>query len=80
MYMWNRRSINRAHTANMSIIPTSQRTDMVRRNIIPQESVRNEGRTSRDDSLLNSAGCLIRVIKRTRRNDVIYLKNHNVPK
>ena len=33
MYVWNRRSNNRTNTENMSIIPTSHRTDMVRRNI-----------------------------------------------
>ena len=33
MYVWNRRSNNRTHMANMSIIPTSHKTDMVRRNI-----------------------------------------------
>ena len=32
-YVWNRRSNNRTLTANMSIIPTSHRTDMVRQNI-----------------------------------------------
>ena len=33
MYVWNRRSNNRTHTENMSIIPTSHRTDMIRQNI-----------------------------------------------
>ena len=33
MYVWNRRSNNRTNMENMSIIPTSHRSDMVRRNI-----------------------------------------------
>ena len=68
MYLWNRRSDNRTHTAKMSrsSIPTSQTTDMVRRNIITPEAVWEE-RSTREDSWLHSAGWLIRVIKRTRR-------------
>ena len=34
MYLWNRSSNNRTYTVKMSSIPTSQTTDMVRRNII----------------------------------------------
>ena len=66
MYLWSRRSDNRTHTAKMSSIPTSQTTDMVRRNIITPEAVWEE-RSTREDSWLHSAGWLIRVIKRTRR-------------
>ena len=50
----------------MSIIPTSQRTDMFRWNIIAPETVWEE-RKSREDIWLNSALWLIRVIKRKRR-------------
>ena len=57
---------NIAHTAKMPSIPTSQTTDMVRRNIITSEAVWEE-RSTREDSWLHSAGWLIRVIKRTRR-------------
>ena len=64
MYLWNRRSDNRTHTAKMSSIPTSQTTDMVRRNIITPEAVWEE-RCTREDSWLHSADWLIRVIKRT---------------
>ena len=63
--MWNKRSNNRTHTANMSIIPTSQRTDIVRWNIIAPEAVWEE-RRSREENWLHSAGWLIRVIKRKR--------------
>ena len=56
----------RTHTAKMSSIPTSQKTDMVRRNIITPEAVWEE-RSTREKSWLHSAGWLIRVIKRTRR-------------
>ena len=59
MYLWNRRSNNRTHTAKMSSIPTSQTTDMVRRNIITPEAVWEERRT-REDNWLHSAGWLIR--------------------
>ena len=45
MYLWNRRSNNKTHTAKMSIIPTSQTTDMVRRNLITPEAVWEERRT-----------------------------------
>ena len=50
----------------MSSIPTTQTTDMVRRNIVTPETVW-EGRSTREDSWLHSAGWLICVIKRTRR-------------
>ena len=59
-------NINQTHTAYMSIIQTSQRTDIVRWNIIVPETVWEE-RRSREDNWLYSAGWLIRVIKRTRR-------------
>ena len=65
-YMRNRRSNNRTHTAKMSSIPSSQTTDMVRRNIITPEAVWEQRRT-REDSWLHSAGWLICVIKRMRR-------------
>ena len=45
----------------MSIIPTSQRTDMVRQMLYGMK------KKTRVDNLLYSAGWLIRVIKRTRR-------------
>ena len=66
MYLWNRRSDNKTHTTKMYSIPTSQTTDMVRRNIITPEAVWEE-RSTRKDSWLHSAGWLIRVIKRKRR-------------
>ena len=50
----------------MPSIPTSQTTDMVRRNIITPEAVWEERRTI-EVSWLHSAGWLIRIIKRTRR-------------
>ena len=62
--LWNRRSNNRTHTAKMSIIPTSQTTYMVRRNIITPEAVCEERRIKKD-SWLHSASWLIRVFKRT---------------
>ena len=73
MYLWNRRSDNRTHTVKMSSIPTSQTTDMVRRNIITPEVVWEE-RSTREDSWLHSAGWLIRVIKRTRIRKRILLR------
>ena len=73
MYLWNRRSNNRTHTAKMSSIPTSQTTDMVRRIITP-EAVWEERRT-REDSWLHSAGWFICVIKRTRRNNLKLLRS-----
>ena len=50
----------------MFIIATSQRTDMVRQNIITSDAVWEE-RRSRENSWLHPAGCIIRVIKIMRR-------------
>ena len=51
MYLWSRRSNSRTHTAKMSIIPTSQRTDMTGWNIMAPESVWEERRTREDNWL-----------------------------
>ena len=67
MYLWNRRLNSRTHTAKMTSIPTSQRKDMVIRNIITPEAVWEE----LEDSWLYSAGWFIRVIKRTRRRNLV---------
>ena len=63
MYLWNIRSNNRPHTAKITSISTSQRTDMVRQNIISPKAVSEEGRT-REDSWLHSAGWLIRQMRK----------------
>ena len=49
-------SDNITHTAKMSSIPTSQTTDMVRRNIIIQEAVWEERRTREIVGFIQQAG------------------------